>query len=669
MKRTNLTAFGRYSILTIQDAPAYCVLCATAYEPMSDKPSSQIPAPSLQTTTGKSSRARRIGFRTLAVLIGLLPFVLFEVGLSVFGVGTPTDYVDPFVGFSRVHPLFELDGTAAVYRTTRSRLLNFESQQFEAAKPPGTFRIFCLGGSTVRGRPFETRTSFPEWLQIELNERDPSRHYQSVNCGGLSYASYRLLPVLEEVLNYEPDLIVVATGHNEFLEDRTYHSLKTRSGARQWIEDRAYSLRTVSLCQRLLGAAQRKPDKPILEEDVDPKLDHASGYASYDRDDEWRQSVVRHSELSLRAMVDASRQAGVPLVLVSLGANLRDCPPFKSEHKRELSPDRESLWQTAFDDATALEDKDPQAALALYEKAESLDDQHALLLYRVAHCLERLGRTGEAGPYYAKAKQWDICPLRVLDAITDTLRTIARETQTPLVDARRLLEELSADRIPGNDCYLDHVHPTVEAHQRIARAVASTMAEQGLWSPTKDWSDGQRRAAYRRHWRELGPNYLKNGQRRIEWLNHWARRKRLLRETLPHDTGGYVRLGHKLLDLGQTDDAWGTYRAGLLKDSSVAQDVMDHALALVRQGRPQAAGQLLDRLRQQAVDPAIQVEIELALLVIAVEEGDRSAAAAAIREAEPDCRQQLGDRADSWLSLVLPLTEGQEPVGQEDATQ
>ena len=25
------------------------------------------------------------------------------------------------------------------------------------------------------------------------------------------------------------DLIIVATGHNEFLEDRTYHSLKTRS--------------------------------------------------------------------------------------------------------------------------------------------------------------------------------------------------------------------------------------------------------------------------------------------------------------------------------------------------------------------------------------------------------------------------------------------------------
>ena len=51
-----------------------------------------------------------------------------------------------------------------------------------------------------------------------------------INCGGVSYASYRLGPILDEVLGYEPDLIMLYTGHNEFLEARTYPRLIEPAG-------------------------------------------------------------------------------------------------------------------------------------------------------------------------------------------------------------------------------------------------------------------------------------------------------------------------------------------------------------------------------------------------------------------------------------------------------
>ncbi len=39
--------------------------------------------------------------------------------------------------------------------------------------------------------------------------------YEVVNCGGVSYASYRLVPILDEVLPYEPDVIVLCLYYND----------------------------------------------------------------------------------------------------------------------------------------------------------------------------------------------------------------------------------------------------------------------------------------------------------------------------------------------------------------------------------------------------------------------------------------------------------------------
>src|SRR5258706_16184905 len=106
---------------------------------------------------------------------------------------------------------------------------------------------------------------------------DRSRRLQGVNCGGVSYASYRLAPIVREVLNYQPDLVIVATGENEFLEDRTYHSVKSRSAFRAWIEDTAYSLRIVSLGRKWVhpakGSANSQSDssQQKLSQEVQPR--------------------------------------------------------------------------------------------------------------------------------------------------------------------------------------------------------------------------------------------------------------------------------------------------------------------------------------------------------------------------------------------------------------
>jgi tetratricopeptide (TPR) repeat protein len=544
--------------------------------------------------------SKRVLFRLCAIFIGLIPFLMLEGALRIFEVGGHPDSADPLAGFNRNFPLFERHG--AVYRTAHSREPFFPAQEFPATKPPNGFRIFCLGGSTVHGHPYQSPTAFPAWLQIELTGADPSRVYQAINCGGVSYASYRLRPIVQEILDYQPDLIIIATGENEFLEDRTYQSLKARPALWARAQDAAYSLRIVTVARDWLrsvrpktGGDQENGKLPLLRE-VKTRLDDRSGYASYHRDDAWHERVRMQFEETMRGMVKLCRNARVPVMLLKLGSNLRDCPPFKSEHKAGLLVADEALWEADFEAATAAEKTNLNEALALYLKAEALDGEYALLAFRIARVLDRLGRKSEALQYYVKAKDQDICPLRLVKAHEQVLSAIAAETKIPLVDVAELIASKSPDHIPGNDWYLDHVHPTIGGHQRIAQGIVAQLLTAGIVSQREPWPEPERRAAYGRQLARLGPAYFSDGRRRVDWLEGWTRRERLFDETLPQDVSGYLRLGFKRLDLDNEEGAWQAFGQASKRDPGAAETLRHHAEELLAQGRTELAQKLLQRL-------------------------------------------------------------------------
>ena len=545
-----------------------------------------------------AAAARRRWFALGGVVAGLLPLIALEAALRLFGLGRPADRPDPFAGFNGDAPLFERQG--AVYRTARARAPFIAPQEFSVAKPPGSFRLFCFGGSTVYGHPYTGETAFPKWLELELAARDPGRSWQAINCGGVSYASYRIAPMVREVLRYQPDLVIVATGHNEFLEDRTYHALKTRSALWTRLQRTAYALHTVGLVRQWLhrdAAAGSPPlaapaDAAPLPPDVTTRLDYASGYASYRRDEVWWQNVAAQYDESVRQIVADCRAAHVPVLLVRLGSNLRDCPPYKSEHRTGLAPGTEADWQAAFDLATAAEKTDLPRALHFYQEAAAIDAEHALLNFRLARVLDRLGRTAEALPYFEKAKDTDICPLRITAPLEQTLLKIAAETHTPLVDAAQVLAARSPAGIPGNDWYVDHVHPTIGGHQWIARTIAAQFPARGWLASPAEWPEAERVKTYTRHLASLGPAYLADGKRRLAWLEEWAKRQRLAAETIPVDASGFARLAFRSVDLGDEDAARAALREALKRDTAVADLVRTRAQDLTSEGRPESAAAL-----------------------------------------------------------------------------
>src|SRR5687768_4234491 len=242
------------------------------------------------------SRRRLWLFRLLAVLLSLSPLLILEIALRVAGAGKATSGNDPFVGFSEIHPLFVLNESAGRYEIAKSRLTHFQPDSFAAKKDQNEFRVFVLGGSTVQGRPWSIETSFTTWLELHLNAADSSRSYDVVNCGGVSYASYRLVPILQEVLQHQPDLILFCEGHNEFLEDRSYAPIKAQPAALTWTQRQASRLHTYNLLRESVLRAgdshAANQDRPLLGPEVDARLDWKEGMAEYHRDPKWQRDVI-----------------------------------------------------------------------------------------------------------------------------------------------------------------------------------------------------------------------------------------------------------------------------------------------------------------------------------------------------------------------------------------
>jgi len=474
-------------------------------------------------STRRRSRRRTLLLHLMAVIFVLSPLALGELALRLFVPAPPVRWEDPYVSFASPRPLFVPDAAGTRFETAPERLVAFRPQSFAATKGAKTFRIFCLGGSTVQGRPYSVETSFTTWLALTLQAAQPEVEWEIVNCGGISYASYRLVPVMKEVLGYEPDLLILYAGHNEFLEDRTYEALKRTPRILIQLHRTMLGLRSYALADRwLAGRRARRASQTVLPADVQTKLDLREGLGSYQRDSRWRQGIVEHFGQNLQTMVQMARRAGVPIILVNPVSNLKDCPPFKSEFRADLSPVQRERVTDLWARSDRLDWSQAHEKLGLVEQAAAIDDQHAGLLFATGTCYQHIGRPDEAKEWFVRAKDEDICPLRILEPMHRLIRETAVQYDLPFVDVRAMIEEHTEDGIPGKEWLLDHVHPTISGHKLIADALYQAIAEMDLVPSPDHWQD-TREELWRRHLASLNEAYFAQGLARLERLRQWSR--------------------------------------------------------------------------------------------------------------------------------------------------
>ena len=420
---------------------------------------------------------------------------MLELLLAIAGFTPITDTSDPFVGFSSHVPLFVQDTgrKSDQLRTAEHRLVWFNDQSFNATKAKNVRRVFCLGGSTTYGRPYDDRVSFAGWLRELLPVAAPDQAVEVINAGGVSYASYRVANILQELTQYEPDLFVVYSAQNEFLERRTY--------ANMFEQQRSNQLRAVlakTRCWTFVDRffhPQQRPESvedatiDVLPAEVDEMLNHTIGPADYHFDTEWREKVLRHYEFNLRRMVALAHGAGASVVFVTPASNLRDCAPFKSEYSDALTSEQENEFTKLLKQAqAALQQQQYDRTLSLLKDAAQITPRYAQLHYLKGQALFAQQRYTLACTAFKQALNDDVCPLRAIPDIVNAIRRVAKETDCPLVDYEKQLKDRSQQDLGhaciGREYFLDHVHPTIDEHREIALALLEKLDQIGFVKTT-----------------------------------------------------------------------------------------------------------------------------------------------------------------------------------------
>ena len=423
--------------------------------------------------------------------IAALFFLLLEGVLMMLGIQPMHREQDPFVGFSGHVPLF-LETTAPggerFLQTAKVKANYFNEQRFTRKKADGGYRIFCLGGSTTYGRPYDDLTSFAGWLRALLPKVDPATSWEVINCGGISYASYRVARLMEELVRYQPDAFVIYTGQNEFLERRTYARILETPALVRDLSALASRTRIYTVLSRWIRPSEKGATRAgdLLPSEVETVLDKSLGPSAYSRDDALASKVVTHFQHSLGRMIHLARNAGARVILVNPASNLRHCSPFKSAFASPSSAEAELALKQA---QRAYRDGRYDDALSRVDHSLSRDDRHAGAHYLKARILDELQRFGEAHTSYQRAVDEDVCPLRAPSGIQATLLAVARAHDVPLVDFAQLAAGRSRDGIPGKDWFLDHVHPTIQGHEQLALAIIESVTASRIASAGEHWQD------------------------------------------------------------------------------------------------------------------------------------------------------------------------------------
>lgn len=413
------------------------------------------------------------------VVVGF--FAIVEGLLALAGVSTRLEREDPFWGFSGLVSVFERHGDE--YRT---RFLEpnrvFNDQQFAAEKPGNGLRIFTLGGSSAYGYPWSADAAFSGVLGDVLAEALPERHVESINAAGISYALHRLRFVAREVVEYQPDVLILYSGHNEFIEPDFFAALKKQTPRRNRLLELLWHSRLYSGMELL--ASRFSPEDPASASaarfDMFVRRNETVAY-----DAAQKQAIVDAFRDGLREIAGLARAHGAHLVLMPVVANLRDWRPVRSVVFEKLSEAEYQEWARALAEGRQqLAGGHPKEAVDALERARRLAPSYAETWFLLGRAYEALQRWDDARSAYARAADLDASPVRRISGTNDAVRAVAAEEGALLVDTERLFEAQSEHGLVGFNWIEDYVHPTREGHQRIAWKLWQAMAEAG-------WLGGQ----------------------------------------------------------------------------------------------------------------------------------------------------------------------------------
>lgn len=389
------------------------------------------------------------------VLISLLEFTLrlFSYGddLSLFISASDPKYLrcNPFVGkrffskFDYTIPLNDL---------------------FLKEKPANAYRIFILGESTVQGFPYDPNAAFSRILNRRLNDIFPERTIEVVNLGMTAVNSYTLLDFLNEIIEQNPDLVLIYTGHNEYYGALGVASMENGS-ITPYFKKLHLSLvhsKTYQLLQSIIKQIYKIIYPIGKEEAKETLMQQIVGRNIIPYRSEMYEDGLIQFKNNMGELLTGLKNAGIPVIISDLVSNERDLAPFHS---------------------------------LKYKNFPSADS-----VYYLAKQREALSLFMEAKEEYLRAKDLDCIRFRASEDLNKIIFALADSLDTYKISMKYFFEKHALHGIVGSDLMTEHVHPNIDGYFLMADCFLIAIRENTLIE--KNWDTTRIKSAvyYRNNW-------------------------------------------------------------------------------------------------------------------------------------------------------------------------
>jgi tetratricopeptide (TPR) repeat protein len=385
-------------------------------------------------------RTRLWLFRSIAIILPFCLLLLLEGALRLFHYGYDSSL---FIEQPQNSDYLIFNPAAAKrYFTDQLNATSGNREPFRKTKAAGTLRLFVLGESTTIGYPYFHNGSFHRWLQYRLMRSFPDKKLEIINISLTAVNSYTVLGFAREVVHYQPDAVLIYTGHNEYYGALGVGSTNRLGSSPALINGLLWlrQFRVVQLLTQawgkiahLFSAGPAKAGKTRMELMVG---DQQIGYGSPLFD-----LGLRQFKTNMDKTLELFHRQGVPVFLSNVVSNLRDQQPFVSTNTAGSAIDNFAAGVKAWDQ----------------------------------------GDYPTAKEAYIRAKELDALRFRAPERIDSIIDELSRQyDNTHLVDTRGAFQAASDHGIVGNSLLLEHVHPNLMGYALLSDVFFRALQQQGL---------------------------------------------------------------------------------------------------------------------------------------------------------------------------------------------
>ncbi|MCB9058305.1 MAG: hypothetical protein H6627_07045 [Calditrichae bacterium] len=366
-------------------------------------------------------------FKITLIFIPIVILIVFELFLRIFNLFPPEPlFIEKTISgksYQQINP----DVGRRYFNAKKMAVPRLYPQTFSSEKAENSLRVFCLGGSTTAGFPFDMTVPFPQQLQFIMQQAYKNKQVEVLNLGLSAINSYTVLDWMPDILENKPDLILIYMGHNEFYG--AFGSASTigvgQNGSIVRLYLKLQHLHIVQMLKSLLGvfSSESLNSSTTLMEQVisDPLIE---------TDSKAFQSTQVNFQENLSLITEMIKDKDVPVIISSLVCNLQDQHPMESLITKPENAIADSFFISAEDQA-------------------DLEKKYQL---------------------YENAKDADRLRFRAPSFINLTIRKIAEQPSITFLDMETIFRKASENTIPGNSLFCDHLHPNPDGYFLMAKA-------------------------------------------------------------------------------------------------------------------------------------------------------------------------------------------------------